>query len=69
MKADQDPFAAKFNNAKKYVASNTMTKPEWNNSELINGDVPDGIKRIKEQDGPEIQVYGRTQSCSDTLET
>lgn len=58
VKTDQDPFAAKLNNAKKYVASKTLTKLDWNNSELINGDVPDGIKRIKEEDGPEIQVYG-----------
>ena len=56
--ADQDPFAAKLNNAKKYVASKTLIKLGWNNSELINGDVPEGIKRIKEQDGPEIQVHG-----------
>src|ERR671922_1251882 len=56
--ADQDPFAAKLNNAKKYVASKTLTRLDWNNSELINGDVPEEIKRIKEQDGPEIQVHG-----------
>ena len=55
---DRNPFAAKLNNAKKYVASMTLTKLNWNNSELINGDIPDGIKRIKEQDGPEIQVHG-----------
>ncbi len=55
---DRNPFAAKLNNAKKYVASKTLTKIDWNNSELINGDVPEGIKRIKEQDGPEIQVHG-----------
>ena len=55
---DRNPFAAKLNNAKKYVASKTLTKLDWNNSELINGDVPDGIKRIKEEDGPEIQVHG-----------
>ena len=58
--ADQDPFAAKLNNAKKYVASKTLTKLDWNKSELINGDVPEGIKRIKEQDGPEIQVHGNS---------
>jgi dihydrofolate reductase len=56
--ADQEPFAAKLNNAKKYVASKTLTKLDWNNSDLVNGDVPEGIKRIKEQDGPEIQVHG-----------
>lgn len=58
MNTDQNPFATKFNNAKKYVASKTLTKLDWNNSELINGDVPEGIKRLKEQDGPEIQVHG-----------
>jgi dihydrofolate reductase len=58
VKADKEPFAAKLNNVKKYVASMTLTKLDWNNSELINGDVPEGIKRIKEQDGPEIQVHG-----------
>src|SRR5919199_6078985 len=56
--ADQEPFAAKLNNAKKYVASKTLTKLDWNNSDLVNGDVPEGIKRIKEQDGLEIQVHG-----------
>jgi len=33
-------------NARKY-ATKTLTKLDWNNSELINGDVPEGIKRIK----------------------
>ena len=56
--ASKDPFAAKLNNAKKYVASKTLTKLDWNNSELINGDIPEGIKRIKTQDGPELQVHG-----------
>ena len=58
MNSSEVPFAAKFNNARKYVASKTLTKLDWNNSELINGDVPEGIKRIKEQDGPEIQIHG-----------
>ena len=40
------------------VASKTLTKLDWNNSELIIGDVPEGIKRIKEQDRPELQVHG-----------
>ena len=56
--ASEDPFAAKLNSAKKYVASKTLTKLDWNNSELIKGDVVEGIKRIKEQEGPEIQVHG-----------
>jgi dihydrofolate reductase len=56
--ASEDPFAAKLNNAKKYVASKTATKLDWHNSELIKGDVVKEVRRIKEQDGPEIQVHG-----------
>jgi dihydrofolate reductase len=54
----ENPFAARINNAKKYVASKKLTKLDWNNSELIKGDIWNEIKKIKEQDGPEIQVHG-----------
>jgi dihydrofolate reductase len=40
----EDPFAARFNNAKKYVASKTLTKLDWSNSELIKGDVGNEVK-------------------------
>lgn len=53
-----DPFAAKINNAKKHVASKTLTKLEWSNSELIDGDVGEEVKKLKKQDGPDIQVHG-----------
>lgn len=59
--SSKDPFAARFNNAKKYVVSKTLTKLDWSNSELVKGDVLKEIKRIKEQDGPEIEIYG---SCN-----
>ncbi len=55
---DKDPIAAGINKAKKYVASKTLTKFDWSNSELIKGDVAKGVKKLKEQDGPEIQVHG-----------
>lgn len=53
-----DPIADKFNAARKYVVSTTMEKPDWNNSTLITGNVVEQIKRLKEEDGPELQVYG-----------
>lgn len=58
MNTSENPFAARINNAKKYVASKTLTKLDWNNSELINSDVWNEIKKVKEQGGPEIQVHG-----------
>lgn len=55
---EDDPFADKLNGAKKYVASTTMEKPDWNNSTLITGNVVEQIKRLKAQDGPVLQVHG-----------
>jgi dihydrofolate reductase len=53
-----DPFAARINNAKKYVVSKTLSKVDWSNSTLIKSDVVSEIKKLKEQDGPELQVHG-----------
>lgn len=58
VKTDGDPIAAGINNAKKYVASRTLKKLDWSNSELIKGDVAEEVKKLKGQDGPEIQVHG-----------
>ncbi len=58
VKTDEDPIAAGINNAKKYVASKTLIKLDWSNSELIKGDVAEEIRKLKEQNGPEIQVHG-----------
>lgn len=55
---DGDPIAAGINKAKKYVASGTLTELDWYNSELIKGDVAKEVRRLKEQDGPELQVHG-----------
>jgi dihydrofolate reductase len=47
-----------INTVTKYVASNSLTKHEWNNSVFLKGDVVNEIKKLKEQDGPDLQVYG-----------
>jgi len=54
----EDPSAAGLNTARKYVASKTLLKLDWSNSTLISGDVVQEIKKLKEQDGPELQVHG-----------
>jgi dihydrofolate reductase len=58
VKTNGDPIAAGINKAKKYVVSNTLVTLDWSNSELIKGDVAKEVKKLKEQDGPEIQVHG-----------
>ena len=54
----KNPFTGPFNSAKKYVASRTLKKLDWSNSEPIRGDVAKEIKKLKEQAGPELHVYG-----------
>ena len=46
------------NTATKYVASNTMTSHEWQPSVFLNGDIVDKVARIKQQPGPDLNVWG-----------
>jgi dihydrofolate reductase len=46
------------NKATKFVASNTMTSHEWQPSVFLNGDIAEKITNIKQQEGPDLQVYG-----------
>ena len=55
---DGDAEAAMMNNATKYVATNTLEKLTWKNAVRITGDVPAEVARLKEQDGPLLQVHG-----------
>jgi dihydrofolate reductase len=54
----EDPGAELLNRATKHVASTTRKELEWENSKLIEGGVPEGVRALKEQDGPELQVHG-----------
>jgi dihydrofolate reductase len=53
-----DRIAVALNQRPKYVASRTLDKVEWNNSHLIKGDVAEEVRKLKTQDGGEIQVHG-----------
>jgi len=46
------------NTATKYVASNTMTSHEWQPSVFLNGDIAEKIAGIKQQQGPDLHVWG-----------
>ncbi len=46
------------NAATKYVASNTMTSHEWQPSVFLGGDIAEKVINIKQQQGPDLHVYG-----------
>ncbi|MGH9119682.1 MAG: dihydrofolate reductase family protein [Acidimicrobiales bacterium] len=58
---DDDPIAATLNRIPKYVASRTLTSAAWNNSTILTGDVAEGVAKLKDQPGGEIQVAGSSQ--------
>jgi dihydrofolate reductase len=63
--SSDDPAGDALNRATKHVASRTRTDLDWENSRLIAGDVPEAIRALKAQDGPELQVHG----SADLLQT
>jgi dihydrofolate reductase len=59
---------AGINNATKYVASNTLTSHAWKKTVFLKGNVPDEIKQLKGQDGPDLQVHGSGNLIQTLLE-
>ncbi|MEV6495447.1 dihydrofolate reductase family protein [Actinoplanes sp. NPDC051633] len=56
--SDPSTGAAYFNNVKKWVASRTLTDPQWRNSEVLQGDLVAEVGKLKAQDGKNIIQYG-----------
>ena len=46
------------NTATKYVASHAMTYHEWQPSVFLNGDIAEQVAKIKQQQGPDLHVWG-----------
>jgi dihydrofolate reductase len=46
------------NKGTKYVVSNTLTRHKWSPSVFLKGNVVDEIKKLKQQEGPDLHVYG-----------
>jgi dihydrofolate reductase len=49
---------AGINKATKYVASNTLTSHPWHKTVILSGNLEHEIKKLKAQDGSDIQVHG-----------
>ncbi len=47
-----------INSATKYVVSHTLAKPLWDNTVIIKENAAEEIRRLKQQDGPDLQVWG-----------
>lgn len=56
------------NEATKYVASSTLTKHGWNKSVFLKSNIVGEIRKLKQQDGPELQVHGSGNLIQTLLE-
>jgi dihydrofolate reductase len=56
----EDPmgFADKMNSMPKHVVSTTLTDPSWNGTEVISGDVLEGVRALKQGEGGPLLMYG-----------
>jgi len=47
-----------FNKTKKYVVSHESFEPSWHNSVCITGDVVTQLKKLKQENSPDLWVWG-----------
>jgi dihydrofolate reductase len=51
-------FGEKMNEMPKFVVSTTLENPEWNNTTVLNGDLPEEVGKLKERFAGDILVAG-----------
>ena len=61
-------FADKFNSMPKYLVSSTLTEPDWNNTTVLEGDVIEAVKKLRDEFDGVIQVPGSRQLVQDLIE-
>ena len=54
------PGADRMNSLPKYVASRTLEAAEWN-AEIIAGDVAAAVRRLRQEPGQNLLIYGSSQ--------
>jgi dihydrofolate reductase len=55
------PWAARLNAMPKYVVSSTLDAATWSNTTVIRGDVVAEVKKLKEQSGGDLLIWGHTR--------
>ena len=54
-------FADKFNTMPKYLVSSTIKDPDWNNTTVLEGNLVEAVRKLKDEFDGAIQVPGSKQ--------
>lgn len=54
-------FGEKMNSITKYVVSSTLDKVDWKGSKLVNGNVVDEVRKLKQEPGHDLLLSGSAQ--------
>ncbi|MFG2005060.1 dihydrofolate reductase family protein [Spirillospora sp. NPDC048911] len=62
------PYADRVNAIRKYVFSSTLKTADWNNSEIVSGDVVSEVRKLKEDGTGDLVIYGYGQLARTLME-
>ena len=62
-----EELVRRVNGIPKYVVSRTLQRADWNNSTIISADIAGEVKRLKDQPGGDLLVYGSPDLVDELL--
>jgi dihydrofolate reductase len=65
---DEGGFADRMNNMPKFVVSNTLKDPSWNNTRVLKGNIVEEIKTLKQQPGRDLLLAGSARLFSTLMQ-
>jgi hypothetical protein len=61
--SDIEPFAAFINGVRKYVATSTPLDRKWANTTVVDGELGDFVRDLRNQPGADIGVHRRSRAA------
>jgi dihydrofolate reductase len=63
------PWAARLNAMPKYVFSSRLERADWNNTTIVRGDVAVEARKLKEERGGDLLIWGHTRLAESLMKS